>query len=215
MRCGSEQENSAPVLCEEILSPSSEEIMEQACQKLRDGCFEDALDAFTHYLLLDPTEAKAYSGRGTAYFQLKKWALAADDFKRAREIDPEDLESGSGLAMSLAMDNKIYEAIEIFETLLARHPGYVRAHIQLGQLYYHLGVISKGHAQMDLALSARPSLEERRLIEQLQKEQRALDKRRYYRPDFEALRKQNQLSASGSWTRKITDFLNRRFRRSA
>ena len=189
--------------------------MEQAYQKLQDGYFEDALEAFNQCLIVEPTEAKAHYGRGMAHFQLKKWSSAVEDFKKAKELNPEDLESWVSLAMSLAMEDQIYEAIEVFETLLAGHPDYVRGHIQLGQLYYRLGVISKGHAQMDLALNARPSLAERRLVEQLKKEQTALDKRRYYRPDFEALRKKNQISESGSWIGKITSFLNRRIRGSS
>ncbi|GEM_PF-868629 len=210
MHYGSEQEKSAPVLCEEILDPSLEEVMDQACRKLRDGAFEDAVEGFTHYLRLESAGAEAYYGRGAAYFQLKKWSWAADDFKKAKELNPEDRESWTGLALSLAMLNKIYEAIEIFETLLANHPDYVRGRIQLGQLYYRLGIISKGHVQMDLALNARPSLEERRLIEQLQKEQKALDKKRYYRPDFEALRKKNQLS--DSWMKRIICYFKQKFR---
>ena len=203
------------MLCEEILNPYSlEEMMREAFQKLRDGYFEDAREAFTHYLLLESNEAQAYAGRGMAHFQLKEWSSAARDYQKAKELQPEDLENWIGLGMSLAMENKVYEAIEVFETLLAAHPDFVRGHAQLGQLYYRLGIISKGHAQMDLALASRPSLEERRLIEELQKEQKTLDKRRFYRPDFEALRKQNKLS-SGSWIKKINSFLNQRLRKDS
>ena len=177
------------MLCEEMLDPSLEEMMGDAFQKLKEGSFEDAVQIFTQCLVVEPEEASAYCGRGMAHFQLKKWSLAVDDFKKAKELNSDDLESWSGLALSLAITNKIYEAIEVFEELLKNHPEYVRGYIQLGQLYYRLGVISKGHTQMDLALAARPSLEDRRLIEQMKKEQTELDKKRYYRPDFEALRK--------------------------
>lgn len=186
-----------------------------AFQKLKEGYFEDAREAFTDYLLLEPAEAKAYSGRAMAHFQLKDWSLAIEDFKKAKELNPEDLESWIGLATTLAMADKIYEAIEVFENLLEAHPGFVRGHTQLGQLYYRLGVISKGHAEMDLALASRPSLPERQLIEQLKKEQTTLDKKRYYRPDFEALRKKNKSSGSESWTKKISHFWNQRFRKSS
>ena len=187
---------------------SLEEVLAEACQKLNEGCFEDALERFDHYLLFRPEEAKAYYGRGMAHFQLKKWPDAINNFKKADELDPEDLESWVGLAMSLAGNDEIYEAIKVFETLLTRHPQYVRGHIQLGQLYYRLGVISKGHAQMDRALNSRPSLSERRLIEQLQKEQKMLDKKRYYRPDFEELRKQNK--SQDSFIEKVIAYFNRK-----
>ncbi len=204
MQCESGRGKWARVLSE-VLDPSLREIVEAAFQKLSEGYFEDARDAFTDYLLVESQDAKAYAGRAMAYFQLKDWPSALADFKKAGELDPGDLENPVGCAMSLAMDNKIYEAIGIFEKLLADHPDFVRGYIQLGQLYYRLGAITKGHAQMDLALAARPSLAERRQIEQIKKPQMELDKKRFYRPDFEALRKAN--APSGSWINKIKDFL--------
>ena len=194
------------------MNPSSEEILERAFHRLKEGSFEEAEEAFTNYLLIEPRDPKPYSGRGTARFQLKNWAAAVLDFKKAKELDPEDLENWIGLAMSLAMENKIYEAIETFEVLLSKHPHFVRAHIQLGQLYYRLGIIKKGHTHMDLALLSRPNLAERRMVEQVKKEQLQMDKKRIYRPDFEALRKQKASSPPPAWLKKITDFFRRKSR---
>ncbi len=168
-------------------------MIEQAYDRLREGYFEEAVERFSECVLLEPAQPRAYQGRALSYFQLKRWPLSASDFLKAKELDPGDPENWIGAAMCLAMENKIYEAIRIFEELLSRQPQCVRAHIQLGQLYYRLGVIAKGHAQMDLALTSRLSPEERREIERLKGEQLALDKRRYYRPDFEALRRNNRL----------------------
>jgi len=171
------------------------EMKKQAYEHLRGGYFEDAVEAFSKCILLEPiepAEAKIYSGRGAAYFQLKKWKLAIADFEKARQLDVKDSENWLGLALSLAMDNKIYEAIDVYEALLAGNPRFVRAHIQLALLYYRLGVITKGHRQLDIALASVPSLNERRIIEGLKKEQLTLDKKRYYRPDFEALHRQNR-----------------------
>ncbi len=191
------------------------EMLEKAFARLGEGYCEDAIETFSEYLLRAPNEVEAYRGRALAYFQIKNWDAAIENFKRARELGSDDPENWIGLGTSLALANQIYEGIDVFEALLAKHPHYVRGHIQLGALYYHLGTITKGHRQMDLALASRPSSEERRLIEKLRKEQILLDKKRYYRPDFEALRKQNKSLASDSWAKKIADFLNRGFRRSS
>ncbi len=177
-------------------------MIQEAYGQLKEGYFENAVEAFSECLLLEPREAKIYTGRGMAHFQLQKWALAAADFEKAKALDPDDPENSIGFAMSLAMENKIYEAIDVFEALIKRNPHYVRAHIQLAQLYYRLGVITKGHRQLDAASASRPSLAERRTIEQLKKEQLTLDKRRHYRPDFEALRHQNRIS-SGKFFSKL------------
>ena len=155
---------------------------------LSEGAFERAVELFTEALERVPKLAAAYRGRALAHFQLKRWVEARADFARARELDPEDLESWVGLGMSLAMANEIYPAIEVFETLLANHPDYARGHLQLGLLYYKLCVTSKGRAHLEQALASRPTLAQRRQIEQVLGEQARLDRGRYYRPDFAALR---------------------------
>ena len=167
-------------------------MIEQAYTHLKEGYFEDAVKGFSECLLEGSAQPKAYQGRALSYFQLKQWRLAASDFLKGKELDPGDPENWIGAAMCLAMENKIYEAIGVFEELLSSQPQCVRAHLQLGQLYYRLGVITKGHRQMELALASRPSPADRREIERLKGEQLALDKRRYYRPDFEALRRNNR-----------------------
>ncbi len=184
-------------------------MIEQAYGQLKEGYFEDAVEAFSDCLLLEPAEAKAYYGRGMANFQLKRWESAVPDFRRAKELNPEDPEHWVALAMSLAASNKIYDAIEVFETLLAKQPKYVRGHIQLAELYYRLGVITKGHRQLDIASASRPSLDQRRLIEQMRKEQAALDKKRYYKPDFEALRQQNRADSFG-FLKRIKGLFNKK-----
>lgn len=145
------------------------------------------MEQFSACLAVAPADARAYRGRGMAAFQLQRWPQAIEDFSKAKALDPHEPEHWIGLAMSLAMDQQIYEAIGIFDTFLADHPRHVRAHLQLAQLYYRLGAIPKGHRQVDLALAARPTLEERRTLEALKREQLTLDKKRFYRPDFEAL----------------------------
>ena len=190
MHCGSGQEKSEQALCERVLA-SLEEMLNQAYAQLAEGYFENAIDAFSKCLSIEPAEAKAYEGRAQANFRIKNWTAAIADFKKASELNPGEPENWVGLGMSLAMVNEIYPAIDIFEKLLSERPHYVRGHIQLGMLYYRLGIIKKGHEQMDLGLASRPSLAERRSIEQLKNEQLTLDKKRLYRPDFEALRRSN------------------------
>jgi len=62
-----------------LSSPEIREMVEQAYAQLKEGHFEDAIQAFSKCLLLEPSEARAYSGRGTAHLQLRKWQPAAFD----------------------------------------------------------------------------------------------------------------------------------------
>ncbi len=162
-------------------------LIDEAFHQLTDGVLERAEELFSQVLLQDPADARAYRGRGFARLQLKAYRAAHQDFVQAHALDPEDLESWSGMAMSLAMDHEIYPAITVFEELLAKHPRYVKGYIQLASLYFRLCLIAKGRTQLETAMTCRPTAAERKLIEQMLTEQKQLDRNRYYRPDFEAL----------------------------
>ena len=163
--------------------------LDAAYELLKTGAFEEAVEAFAACIATAPQEPGAYRGRALAQFQLKQWEAAAGDFARALELDPAELDNRVGLGMSLAMTHRVYEAVDILEALVGEHPAYVRGRIQLGLLYYRLCVTAKGREQLEAALASRPTLDERRCIEQKLKEEKQLDQKRYYRPDFEALRK--------------------------
>lgn len=165
--------------------------------RLGEGALEDAIEAFTACLQAQPQDADAYRGRAMARFQLKEWPAAAEDFARAKELAPQEQEHWIGLGLSLAMQSQIYEAIDVFEALLARQPQCVRAHLQLGLLYYQLCITGKGRHHLEAALACRPSPAQRRLIEQVLSDQRKLDNKRYYRPDFEALRRSRSSRTPG------------------
>lgn len=182
----------------------------QAAAQLRDGQWEDAVETFSACLALDLQDAASLQGRAMARFQLQQWAEAIADFRAAKARHPDDLENWVGLGMSLAMDHQVYPAIATFEELLAAHPDYVRGHLQLGLLYLQLGIIPKGRRQLEQALACRPSAPDRRLIESTLREQSKLDRKRYYRPDFDALARQRgqhpqAFTRLRGWLRRLFD----------
>ncbi len=165
----------------------AQRLLVEAHAHLRDGAFERAIELFTACLAHAPARAEAYRDRAIARLRLKQSAEALADFTEARRLDPADREAWLGVAMSLAMDSRVYDALTEFEALLSVHPTFARGHLQLGLLYFQLCVTAKGRQQMEQALACQPTGAERRLIETALKEQTQLDAKRYYRPDFEAL----------------------------
>lgn len=190
--------------------PALDTFMKQAYEQLAEGRFEEAVETFSASLTLDPNAANALRGRGLAYLQLKRWDGAAEDFRAATQLMPDEADNWIDLGISLGMKNEAYQAIDAFEALLARQPHHVRGHLELGLLYLRIGVIPKGREHLQQALAGRPTLEQRRRIESLLHEQDRLDPKRFYRPDFEALHRQRSASAPG-WIRRLLQ----RFRRSA
>ncbi len=164
-------------------------MLAQAASQLQSGSFEDAIEGFTACLLVSTDDPSAFRGRAMARFQMKDWKGAEADFRQAKKLEPGEPENALGVAMSLAMRHEIYPAISEFEALLKNNPKFVRGQIQLGLLQIKVGAITKGKEILQAALNQRPTLAERRMIEAALKEQADLDKNRYYRPDFEALRK--------------------------
>jgi uncharacterized protein HemY len=92
--------------------------------------------------------------------------------------------------MRYVADYKIYPAISELEVVVREHPQYVKGYVHLGFLHFKLCAVAKGRDYMEKALTCNPTPEERQMIASALSEQNKLDKNRYYRPDFEALRKQ-------------------------
>lgn len=160
---------------------------EQGYEQLRDGYFEDAIETFSALHAVEANDDAALRGRGLAFMRLGKADFAEADFRLASRINAGEPENRSGLAISLAMQNRIYEAIAVYEDLLIERPDYVPAYLQLARLHLKIGAIIKGRDVLQEGLRRRPNLDQRRLMEALLKEQRILDKNRYYRPDWQKL----------------------------
>ena len=180
--------------------------LEQGFSLLREGMFEDAIDTFTTAIALDPACDQALRGRGLARLQLKQYAPAEADFAAAFKSKPADPENAMGLGLSLAVQNRIYDAMKVYEELIAQVPTHVPAHVQLGTLEFKIGAIAKGRDYLNKALTLRPTLAQRRAIEAALKEQEKLDKGRYYRPDFERL---NREAPESAFSRVIKKALSR------
>lgn len=178
-------------------------MLEQGFSELRDEKFEEAVETFSACHALETKNDSALRGRGLAYIRLDKAALAENDFRVARDLNNKEPENWMGIAVSLAMQKKIYESITIYEDLLRFMPNYVPGYIQLGRLQFKMGVISKGRDYYKKALNLRPTPEQRRVIEATLKEQVKLDQKRFYRPDFEQLRAQSATSGLMAFIKNI------------
>jgi len=191
------------------LDHAAQTLMQQAYGQFAEGRFEEAVDTFTAALALAPQEPTALRGRGLARFQLKQWALAAADFDAAKTLAPDDADNWVDLGTSLAMDDRVYPAIAVLEALLTKQPDCIRGHLELGLIHIRVGAIPQGRQHLQAALARRPSLEQRRLIQSILAEQDRLDRKRYYRPDFEALHRQQEAGGSPGLMAAIRQWFGR------
>ena len=54
------------------------------------GDYEEAIKCFTAVIDLNPRNAHAYFRRAFAYKSMREYEMAAEDFERAKELDPEN-----------------------------------------------------------------------------------------------------------------------------
>ena len=188
-------------------SEALEAMIEQGFGYLEEGRFEDAIEVFSAAHLLDGRDDRPLRGRALANVRIGHAVVAESDFRAARDLNSDSPDNWMGVGLSLAMQNKIYEAIAIYEELLHRKPDYLQAHIQLGRLYFKVGVIAKGRDFFQKALTLRPNLAQRREIETVLREQDKLDHNRYYRPDFGRLAREGTPLAN--LTGRIINFFKR------
>lgn len=67
------------------------------------GLFQQAAAIFEKAVALDPAFAEAYFALGHAYFDMKRWAEAAENLGRAVELNPKDIEAQDRLSFARTM----------------------------------------------------------------------------------------------------------------
>lgn len=171
-------------------------LMQSIEENLRTGHLKGAQSGLDRALAAEPGSVPLLMLRAMAQFRQRLWKGAMADFKAARALDPGDPEAWLGEALCLAVTGDVYPAMEAFEALLVGHPEFVRGRIQAARFYFKLVVPAKGRAHLNAALAADPSADERREITAMMAEQEKLDRKRIYRPDFEALRRRKAARAA-------------------
>lgn len=79
-----------------------------------------------------------------ALFESGDIAGAADAWRRGLAVDPSNVAAHYGLGMADRKMGKYAEAIQEFETVSMRAPGYARSQLMLGQLYLRIGQTEEG-----------------------------------------------------------------------
>jgi Tfp pilus assembly protein PilF len=108
---------------------------------LESCCYEDARQAYSHALKLEPDSVDVLRSLGYALFQLKRLAEALEMLERALQIDPSDLLSRLLMGRLCLRLQQPAAAIEHFSVILQRignsaaaRSGLIDAHLALGQL---------------------------------------------------------------------------------
>jgi tetratricopeptide (TPR) repeat protein len=130
------------------------------------------------------TEVVSYFQQGLAKLQVAEPAEALELLTRAVELAPHFPEARICLGLAYALTYNIYPAIDQLETAGQLNPESFAAHFSLAQLNFKLRIPQKGYEAAKHALKCVSTLEQRRMLTELLKEERARERNGIARPAY-------------------------------
>jgi tetratricopeptide (TPR) repeat protein len=130
------------------------------------------------------TEAMNCFRQGLTKLQSAEPAEAVDLLGRTVELSPQFPEARICLGLAYALTHNIYPAIDHLETAGKLDPENFAAHYTLAQLSFKLRIPQKGYAAADLALKCVTTVEQRKMLAELLKEERVRAQNGIARPWF-------------------------------
>lgn len=122
-----------------IAQADADTLFQQGNDKITEGDYQGAVEAFTQLLQLNPKDGEAYYNRGLALAQLEEYEKAIADYSKVLELNPEDVEAYDNRALARAQLEDYVGAIADYSQVLKRQPDDAEA-------YYNRGL---SHAQLE------------------------------------------------------------------
>jgi tetratricopeptide (TPR) repeat protein len=131
-----------------------------------------------------PSEATECFREGVERLQMGDPRAALVALSRSIELAPTFGEAHVFLGLANALTSNIYPAIDHLELATRLQPESFAAHFTLAQLNFKLRIPQKGYAAAGQALHCVATLEQRKMLTQLLKEERARERNGIARPWF-------------------------------
>jgi tetratricopeptide (TPR) repeat protein len=103
--------------------PGAIEAYAQASGYSYRGEYTDAVTKYDEALLLAPDYARAYRGRGDAYYYLDDYKAAITDLEKARQYGDQTFGTGGNLGWYYYLDSRFADAIQLDREIVAEYPG--------------------------------------------------------------------------------------------
>jgi tetratricopeptide (TPR) repeat protein len=141
-----------------------------------------------------PAEAIQYFHQGLVKLHGGEGGEAVALFSQAVQVAPQFAPAQVCLGVAHALTYDIYAALDHLEEAVKVAPDSFTAHYVLAQLYFKLRIPQKGYEQARAALGCPQSLENRKMLVQLLREERARERQGIARPWFS-----KEFRTSGFW----------------
>src|SRR6266566_7580864 len=118
------------------IEPGSEEGVTALAKLHMDaGNYKEAVGLLEAFVKRRPESDGALQTLGEAYSELQEYGKAADAYKRAAELDPDDIEIKKAEAQALFLSDQIDAASALYQDLVKAEPEDGIALLRLGQIY--------------------------------------------------------------------------------
>jgi len=141
-----------------------------------------------------PPEAMTCFSQGVERLQAGDAAAALVPLSRAIEYAPDCSEAHVFVGLAHALTHNIYPAIDHLEVAAQLQPASFAAHFTLAQLSFKLRTPQKGYEAAERALRCITCIEQRKMLTELLREERAREHNGMRRPSFN-----KPFSASALW----------------
>jgi tetratricopeptide (TPR) repeat protein len=131
-----------------------------------------------------PPEAIACLQEGVEQLQAGDAEAALATFSRSIELAPDFGEAHVFVGLANALSSRIYPAIDHLELATRLQPDNFASHYTLAQLNFKLRIPQKGYEAAENALRCIRTLEQRKMLTQLLKEERTRERNGIARPWF-------------------------------
>lgn len=137
------------------MNASAADLVQRADALREAQCMEEALEAITRAVELNPNDPRALFG--LAQIRFETWRPAADDFARAIRHVPDHPDLIRNHAMALAAESDIDAACEILRGVLHVNPGWIDGHKALSTLQITSGRQAESDQSYKDAVRADPN----------------------------------------------------------
>jgi len=111
----------------------------------------EAIDSFKKSLEMAPENFQARLGLGEVYSKMTRNDLAVAEFLKAESIQPNDTELLFKIALEYWYDQKLAEAAQYYQKILAITPGHIQTHLNLISVYEKLKNWDKAIEEIEIS----------------------------------------------------------------
>ena len=148
------------------------------------GLLEFPMEAGSSESTALSANALQYFQMGIAQLQSGNAALAVSALSHTVEMAPSFADGRVFLGIAHSLSSEIYPAIDQLEKATELAPDSFIAQYALSQLYFKLRVVEKGYERAECALRCVSHIEQRKMLTQLLREERARERNGIARPSF-------------------------------